>query len=44
MKAAYPLSAPMRVTAWVCAAASSFAPLWPFLAPAWAWITSTVAR
>lgn len=43
MKATHPLSVSMRVTAWVSTAASSFAPLWPFLAPAWAWITSKAA-
>lgn len=42
MKAPHPLSASMRVVALVGLAAPSFAPLWPFLAPAWAWMTSAV--
>lgn len=42
MKAPHPVSTLRRIAAWGGVAAPSFAPLWPLLAPAWAWITSAV--
>lgn len=42
MTARFYVKALKRLASWACSTAPAMTLLWPFLAPAWAWITAAV--